>query len=87
MNDMKLQFYKVITELQRCEEELRFLRGDALRVVSYFSRQLREIESWLAHEASQASWGRRHLMHISNERLSYVLEKALAKFRQCGWLC
>jgi hypothetical protein len=91
--ELRLRYHRVRQELKRCEEELTYLAGDAVRVIAYYVRQLGLIEQWILQQPEAhadivptAIHGRIHIMHLAQKRLCSKLKHALATFASCGWL-
>lgn len=52
-----LQLWKVKSEMKRCQEEIRYIPGDAKRVVAYYQRQVLLLA---AHVTSSGGNGQQH---------------------------
>lgn len=87
---LQLKLYKMESELERCEEELDMLPGDAVKVLLYYGFQIRLLQEWLVtehpHPAQASASGKVQLMFEKLQKIERQHAEALKVFKGCGLL-
>ena len=94
---MRYKVFCIAQELQRCEEELRFLPQDALNTLQYLTHQQQVLGAALAamHAAQQQAVGaaeqamcegRSHALRAWQARITSMQRRAAQAFREAGWI-
>lgn len=85
---MRYKVYCIAQELQRCEEELRFLPQDALNTLHYLDHQqvllAAALVAVLAEPVMQE--GRAHVLRAWQARITGMQLQAAQAFREAGWI-
>ena len=82
---MRYKVYCIAQELQRCEEELRFLPQDALNTLEYLSDQQSMLAAALAAVPAEEG-GRAHALRAWQARITTMQRSAAKAFRGAGWI-
>lgn len=94
---LRFRIYCVAQELQRCEEELRFLPMDAQNALRYLEHQLQLLATGVAAAqvagqlagtaAQQAMWcGKAHVLRAWQARIATLHQDSLKLCCEVGWM-
>lgn len=85
---LRYKVYCAAQELQRCQEELRFLPQDAVNTLQYFEWQQQQLAAALQAVNPQlgCAAGRAHMLRAWQARISHLQRQALDAFVKAGWV-
>lgn len=94
---LRYKAYCLGQELQRCQEELRFLPQDALNMLRYYQHQQAQLQAALVAAqqgeraaqapADAAMWrGKAYIARAWQARIAALQQSAVAAFQKIGWI-